>query len=171
MGDKITLFSKHFKKLGNKKQLWIIFIIGAVLLLAAPSSVQKEEPKPLTNQSDGQEYLTKLEERLEETLELVDGAGNVSVLLTPKSYGKISVAKDTKSSTSETNQGYEESVVFSKDETPVILEEYYPIVGGAVIVADGAGTEQIKNELKRAASAALQIGINRIEVLEGRRKN
>jgi len=171
LGEKITLFLKGCYKPVNKKQLWIILIIGAVLLLASPTAVSKKEPQTVKTESDGQEYLSRLEKRLEETLEQVEGAGNITVLLTPKSFGKISIAKNTKSNVSTENQGYEEAVVLSSGDTPVILEEYYPTVGGALIVAEGAKTEQIKTDLKRAASAALQIGINRIEVLEGSRKH
>lgn len=169
MGNKIDLFSKLTKKLGNKKQIWIILIIGVVLLLAAPVSTTKKES--IQNQTVDQEYYHHLEQRLEKTLEQVEGAGKVTVLLTPKSFGKISVAKDTKSNTSDTNQNYEEAVVLSDGDSPVIVEEYYPTVGGALIVASGAKTETVKINLKRAASAALQIGINRIEVLEGRGKH
>ncbi len=170
MGNKIVFFSKLMKKTGNKKQLWVILIIGAILLLAAPGTTSKKEIEPVQNQTDGQEYLKSLEKRLEQTLEQVEGAGKITVLLTPKSVGKITVAKDTKESTSDTGQDFEEAVVLS-DDSPVILEEYYPTVGGAVIVATGAGSEQVKTDLRRAASAVLQIGINRIEVLEGSKKH
>ena len=170
MGNKIAFFSKLTKNTGNKKTLWIILIIGAILLLAAPASTDKKETTPIQNQSDGQEYIKILEERLEKTLEQIEGAGKVTVLLTPESFGKISIAKNTKANTSDNNQDFEETVVLSGGDSPVILEEYYPTVGGAIIVASGAETEQVKMELRRAASAALQIGMNRIEVLEGSKK-
>ncbi len=171
MGNKITFFSKLTQKTGNKKTLWIILIIGAILLLAAPASTDKKKTAPIQHQADGQEYLNVLEEKLEKTLEQIEGAGKVTVFLTPKSFGKISVATDTKASTSENNQDFEEAVVLSDGDSPVVLEKYYPTVGGAIIVASGAGKEQVRMDLRRAASAALQIGMNRIEVLEGSGKH
>lgn len=169
MGNQLTMFLQGFKQTKNKKQLWIILILGIVLLLAAPSAGTKKSPKTdQTTKTDGREYLSQLETKLEKTLERVEGAGHITVLLTPKSSGKKSIAKDSKSNRSDTDWNAEETVVLSGDDTPVVIEEYYPVAGGALIVAEGAGNEQIRNNLKRAASAVLQIGINRIEVLEGR---
>lgn len=169
MEPKLKIFSLLAKNKENKKQLWVIVIIGAILLLAWPAGTEKKESPADSTETKGQEYVSRLEKRLEETLEKVEGAGQVTVLLTPKSFGKISVAKDTSSSHSDTAESTEETIVLC-DDIPVILEEYYPTIGGAVIVAEGAKTETIKTDLKRAASAALQIGINRIEVLEGSQK-
>ncbi len=175
MGDGIKLFTKFFQKPqeGNKQKFWIILIIGAILLLAAGwGGNQKEKTEPASSSfSDGQQYLEQLEDRLEKTLRQVEGAGKVTVMLTPKSRGKIAVAQDTKSDVSETGQTRESSVVLSGEDVPVVLEEYYPTVGGAVIIATGAGSQEVKTALMRAASAALQIGINRIEVLEGSGKH
>lgn len=168
MGNQLTMFLQRFKQTKNKKQLWIILILGIVLLLAAPAAGTKETPKTDETKTNGQEYLSQLETRLTKTLERVKGAGHITVLLTPKSSGKKSIAKDSKQNRSDTDWNSEETVVFSGEDTPVVIEEYYPVAGGALIVAEGAGDEQIRNNLKRAASAVLQIGINRIEVLEGR---
>ena len=175
MGDGMNLFQRLIKKLGeqNKQTLWIILIIGAVLLLAAGwSGGKKEKTEPASaSLSDGQQYLEQLEARLEKTLQQVEGAGKVTVMLTPKSRGKISVAQDTKSNVSETGKTQESAIVLSGGDDPVVLEEYYPTVGGAVIIAQGAWSPEVKETLKRAAGAVLQIGINRIEVLEGSGKH
>lgn len=175
MGDGMKLFSRLMKKTGdqNKQRLWIILIIGAILLLAAGwGGGSKEQAKPASSSFSGeQEYMEQLESRLEKILRQVEGAGKVTVLLTPKSRGKISVAQDTKSNISESEQSQEASVVLAGEDAPVVLEEYYPTVGGAIIVAEGAGSESVRTALKRAAQAALQIGINRIEVLEGSGKH
>lgn len=167
MESKIT----SFPKIKNKKTLIIILIIGIVLLLIPTTpNTKKEIPSP-SGQINSQEYLEQLEDDLTEILEQVEGAGKVSVFLTAKSYGKISVAKNNKENQTGSEHTSESSIVMSGNESPVILEEYYPTIGGAVIVSEGAESEQIKQNLKRAAATALQIGINRIEVLEGSKKH
>ncbi len=151
----------------NKRRIWFIMIIGGILLLAigwGDGGAKQQETAP---KQDGQVYIRQLEDRLENTLSRVAGAGKVTVLLTPESQGRVSVARDRKQSDAQNGTASESSVVLAEGDAPVILEEYYPTVGGAVIIASGASTEEMCLKLRRAAAAALQIGINRIEVLEG----
>ena len=49
-----------------------------------------------------------------------------------------------------------------------MLNEYYPKIKGVVIVADGAGDNQVKTDIYQAAKAVLNVSASRIEVFEGK---
>ena len=160
--------AKIIKKYGNTKSLYIIIIIGVVLMLLSPGEQQKDDIKTQSYGSYSDE------ERLEAILEKIDGAGDVSVMITYHSTVTYDVAYERKETSSERSEevtrSSEDSVITAGGE-PLIKGEVYPKVKGVVIIAEGAADVRIKKSLTDATVAALDVATFKVWVLEGKERN
>lgn len=160
--------AKIIKKYGNTKSLYIIIIIGVVLMLLSSGGKQKSD----TSTHSYGEYSD--EKRLEEILERVDGAGDVSVMITYHSTVTYDVAYEKKESSSERSEevtkSSENSVITTGGE-PLIKGEVYPKVKGVVIISEGAADIKVKKALTDAAVAALDVASFKVCVLEGKERD
>ena len=111
------------------------------------------------------DYVYNLETRLSSALSQVDGAGNVTVVITVES-GMETVLATEKTIT----ENADKSVTTT--ETPIILNgktvvltEKYPKVVGVLIVAQGADSIVVMNKLQQATVSLLDIDINKVEIL------
>lgn len=160
--------TKIIKKYGNTKSLYIIIIIGVVLMLISSGGEQKSD----ANTHSYGEYSD--EKRLEEILEKIDGAGDVSVMITYQSTSTYDVAYEKKESSSERSEevtkSSENSVITTGGE-PLIKGEVYPKVKGVVIISEGAADIKVKKALTDAAVAALDVASFKVCVLEGKERD
>ncbi len=121
-----------------------------------------------------------LEERLAEILGSIKGAGQVKVVLTYFNYGRREYAFNEQESESLINEedigdtSKRDSSIVTKsldlaleNQGPVILEEFPPRVQGVLIVAEGAGSPEIKMELFQAARGLLGLPAHRIIIAQG----
>ena len=153
------------KRLGPYKYVLLVIAAGAVLLLwpehtdgqATVPAVQEEETFSVEN----------MENQLEEILGQIEGAGQVSVMLTVKSGMERILAQDgTLSSEEESVQ----TVVISTGsgtEEVVVLKQYYPTFQGALIVCSGGGDAQVQLLITQAVSAQTGLSAARISVCQG----
>lgn len=124
-------------------------------------------------------YESMLEEKLEETLSLVEGVGKVKVMITLENSKEIVTKDDTyiesSITTEESTSGDKREILSEKQETstvkinedePLILKEISPKVSGVIIVAQGGGNIEVKNNLINATKALLNLEIHKIEVLK-----
>jgi len=176
----------------------ILVIIGIVIIIAggaffgggekkaAGKDVQRDKEAETVSKSIDGEQKADLEKRLESILSQIEGAGRVSVMITYASGKEIVPAVDTKKTENETQEkdsgggtrhlnqnDYESRVIYEEDQggvkRPVIIKEIQPQVKGVVIVADGAGNAQVRENLSRAVQALMDVPIHKIQVFE--RKN
>jgi stage III sporulation protein AG len=210
-GTPMKLFDKYFnfvkvnektedeeKDKSKKKKpmpfVLVSLVIGVVLLIASSmfSSRERERSEggdmppayqpPVTNTTQSvDEFITKTEQRLEEILSLIDGAGKVRVMVSV-SGGKEIVVAETAQSESSTNterdsQGGTRDSASSKDaeqyvfvrqkdgsEVPLILKELVPKIMGVAIVAEGGDNIVVRDALIRTAYVALGIDAHRVFV-------
>ncbi len=148
---------------GDKKPgigIYILLLAGAALLAfgSVPKKGNSEAP-PAETVPAVQNYVAELQNGLEDILSSIEGAGKVRVLLVARDSGSVEVGKDGSGENSKT-------VVLNKQggSEALVLAENFPTVKGAVIVADGAGSDRVRADLAQAASAALGIGIHRVKV-------
>lgn len=151
----------------------IIIIAAAVLLLALPSfsgggnSDRQASDKPIYDTS---EYVTRQEHRLEGILEKINGAGDVSVFITVSDGGEKVPAKDVSEKMSKGKESYEEEresniVTGSKSGgEPYIVEERTPEISGVLVVAKGASSEAVREEIYDAIKAVYGIAPHRIKI-------
>lgn len=149
----------------DKKTIGIfaaIVILGIVLMLGENGIRVKNTSETATDATEDYE----LEQRLSAILSKVKGAGNVNVMITYQAGKEKVIAYNT-------NKEKDNSAFLSRESTeavingdsPVILKELYPEIEGVLIVAQGGGNTEVKNNLIRASKALLGIDVNKIEVL------
>lgn len=131
---------KKLLKKRNNRAMLVIFIIGIVIILL--SSVTREKDGNVNSTASGD---MREEERLSEILSEIEGAGEVSVMITyERGEEEHSIGRGI---------GYDASEVYSKPR-------------GVVIVADGADSPTVRLNLKEAAVAVTGVGANRVCVYD-----
>ena len=189
---KESFFSRlpFFKKLKSIKNIEIVvavLIISVMFLIYFGSSSKTSTSASKTSTSianiqytSASQYAKELEERLAKTLSQIQGAGNVSVVITLESSSELIIAKTietTKKSESVTDKGVttktenieviEKPLIVSgkNGDNPVILLEVMPKISGVVVVAQGATNVNVKLNLLKAIQALLTIPSGNIEIL------
>ena len=178
------------KKLNLKdKNTWLILGLFGVLLLVIAMPVEKSEKqgKQIIQSEDiSQEDETEtgeagtdtstaaLEKRLEETLSLIDGAGQVRVMITLKDTGEKVVEKDTTrrrdaSADGTENSDLSQNSVYEKDgstETPYISNELTPQVEGVLVVAQGGENSIVKQNILQSVMALFPLEAHKITIVK-----
>lgn len=178
----------------DKDKFLILLLAGVILLILG--FPQKKETVPVRQEAnlnvasigaDGaaqgaDSYEKRMEKRLKEILEKVDGVGKVEVMLVLRSSEEKVLRVDLQSRNSITeeneadgttrkSQSAEESretviTGSGQDAAPVVEKEIYPEIEGIVILAQGAGDARIKAEISEAAEALFGIPAHKIKVLK-----
>jgi stage III sporulation protein AG len=190
--NKLTDYAKEKKGKRRIENLVIILIVGIIIIIVASSFTSDgknkkntQEPKGeialITNEPD--DKIKKLEQRLESILSEIEGAGTVKVMVTGITDGEVVHAynqieensvteeKDNTDRTGRTDEyRREQEMVFMEanagGRVPVIIKSYEPEIKGAVVVADGAGSSIIRQNIKDAVAALTGLPAHKINVLK-----
>lgn len=176
------------KKLNLKdKNTWLILgLLGALLLVVALPAGKSEDSKTEQTQNDvgmtdaqptqeeTEDACSRLEERLEETLSLIDGAGQVRVMITLKDTGEKVVEKDISRQTDMGSAGNEttdvsESSVYEQvdgEEIPYVSNELTPQVEGVLVVAEGGGNSLVKQNILQSVMSLFPLEAHKITIVK-----
>lgn len=166
--DKMPDGLKKFTKLLKKNQyVLIVLIVGLIILLLPSGNSDRDsgtgDSVDTTQTGSALEFsIEGQEEKMARALSEIEGAGNVTVVLTLKTTMEQEVAVD------EDGSGGRETVTVSTGsgtESPVTVKYYYPEYRGALIVAEGAGNSKVKLEITEAVSALTGLGADKISVI------
>lgn len=131
----------------NNRLMVLILIIGIAFIVLpgrlAGSGTEKNENAVTQNFGE--------EERLSEILSEIDGAGNVSVMISYVSTMEKDLAYD----------GERERIVTSGGDV-VVKREVYPEVKGVIVIADGAGDPSVRQTIKEAVTAVTGAAANHV---------
>lgn len=153
------------RRLGAYKYVLLVLAAGGVLLLWPGE--KGEEPAPAAVEGEENFSVASLEEQLEEILSRIDGAGQVSVMLTVQSGMERVLAQDVDLSQ---EQRSTETVVISTGsgkEEVVLLTQRYPTFQGALVVCDGGENAQVRLLLTQAVTVLTGLGAGRVTVCKG----
>lgn len=148
------------------KFVLLILCAGAALLLWPGSGSGKETGKQTEAQGESFDVQT-LERDLERTLSKIEGAGDVSVVLTLESGSRRILAEDTRTTESEENT---ETVVVSRgsgSQDALLLEEIYPKFRGALVVCTGGKDPGVQLQLLQAVSALTGLSSDSVSICMG----
>lgn len=182
------------KKSVGKDRLLILFLAGVLLLVIALPIGEKEGQREEklkaeeleTTDVAAEEYAMFLERRLEKLLSQIDGAGDVSVMITLQSTAEKVVEKDTEENsetvTEEDSQGgnrttrnteRREETVYdeekSEGQAPYVRKELSPKVEGVVVISPGGDQPVVTKNITEAVQALFDIDTHKIRIVKGRR--
>ena len=190
----LTMFKDM--KLGDdkKEKILIVFLLGVFFLLVATPvgslSGQKETKKKSVSQTTEQSkkiekdaYISSLENKLEQTIAGMEGAGNVNVMITLKDKGeKILDKNQPYESENETSseeqkvseqtrmQSEQETVLMEQDGNtePIVVKERYPEIEGVVVVCEGGDNKVLTLQIKEAVQALFSVDAHKIVVCKSK---
>jgi len=183
-------------KVGKEKweKAAMIFLLGIFFLLVATPvsgfSEKKTEKKDdaqdmavgntdTVKSSQNNAYIDELENKLEQTIAGMEGAGEVLVMITCKDTGEKILDKNQPYE-SETEQAKEdgkesertsihsdqETVLIEQegDTAPIVVLEKYPVIEGVVVVCEGGDNVALALRIKEAVQALFNIDAHKIVV-------
>ncbi len=179
----MNFLRKLFQDKKNRYNIIAIFFIGVLLIYFSKDLktvdtkiYESEEEINIETDNFEDDYETKLAQKMENILSKVEGAGEVSVLLTLETSKEIvtkddytkesqtSISEDTGKRQDVTKKEETETVKINGDQ-PLVLKEISPKIAGVLIVAEGGNDIYVKSALINAVKTLLNIDIHKIEVL------
>lgn len=160
--------AKFLDYLKNNKgmQIAVVVLCFAIMLgiflstLDLKNPFQSQQPSKTTTHS----YVTDLENRLENIISNISGAGNVNVMITLESGSEYKFASaDEKQFFS----SLEEAKRILGADKQVVVKEIYPTIKGAIIVCSGASNVKVSLDILKAVQVLLNIPSGNIEILQG----
>ncbi len=164
--------------LGDKGRKIVVAGAVAVMLLLLLSTVscergEKNVTEPYAANENAAEIERELEQRLVQLVSQIDGAGEVTVMVTLDTVSERVFEKDRRSESSSESKP-EGSAQSGKKETEVVLAgsskeplqtgTVLPKVRGAAVVCTGASDPVVKERVANAVAKALNIGLSKVYV-------
>lgn len=156
---------KHLQ--GEKARLNLLLLLGlAGMVLLCLSEWLPESPPLHTEEStsavsppDGQSYAEQLEQRLQELIREVDGAGQCRVMVTLVCGEETVYATDLEQGE---NSSRSEHVLLNDE--ALVERVQYPGIQGVAVVCEGGGNSSVQNTVTQLIQALTGIGSNHITV-------
>lgn len=173
---KFKLFSLLSKKNIKIVVAVIIMLIAVILYIGINDN---EKTVVSTSRSDDGylstlEYCERIEEKLENIISQIDGAGNVTVMVSVEGSPELIYVSDTDNKTSTSSNGSTTTSTSSPiiigsgaNSTGIIKTESLPDVKGVIVVSSGASKVSIKLDILTAVSTLLDISTDKITILKG----
>ncbi len=133
-------------------------------------------------EEESRDFTKKLEEQLEEILSEMAGVGKVKVMITLKSSEELVVEKDepvTRSNTNENDSAGGSRIVTQVDSSeatvyrttgsesePYVIKTLSPQVEGVVVVAQGAGSGTVNQNITEMVQALFGVEAHKVKVVK-----
>lgn len=158
---------------GEKGRKILLFGGAALLILLLLSTLfgGKTETKTTVKTENTAEIEEKLERRLCELISKIDGAGEVSVMVTLDAtttaiYEKDRKLEETSGNASASSSKETEVVLAGSAKQPLLTGSIMPTVRGAAVVCEGAANPTVREKVANTVAKALNIGISRVYVTD-----
>ena len=168
--DKLNRF---FEKLRYNKKLQISLVVASifvilVLYITYSGSVTHGQKDASSNSSfSTEEYVSSLENKLENVLSNIDGAGKVNVAITVSSGYAFEYAYEETSKESLSGNSLSTSIVLVENE-PVVISETFPKIAGVLVIAEGGGKISVKLDILKSIQTLLDVANENITILGGK---
>lgn len=150
----------------------LLVALAGVILLLLPTGGGSESAARQTAAGVTEWDPAELEDRLEDVLSQVDGAGSVEVVLTVSSAPRQLLAEDrTSERDGEDVREEETTVVISRGsgvQEAVAVGQVSAQFRGALVVCSGGDDPQVRLALAQAVSAVTGLGTDRIAICKGK---
>lgn len=162
---------------GKHGYAWIVAagVLG-MILIALSSFWEKDATVPMTDTQDTTVYIAQMEERLEQMVSSIRGAGRAEVMITLNNGVEYVYANEEKTNSDHTESESQVSVRDDNQKTIVTVDaengksgllvtEIQPIVRGVVVACEGASDETVAALVNEAVRTALDIAEKRVCVI------
>lgn len=169
----------------KKNQILILFLCGVLLMIIAMPVKENEEEnleivKSLSD-SDSTQYAKYLEHELERILSQMEGAGNVSCMVTLSQSAEQIIEKDmdisdenitesdSQGGTRTTNQSSRSEVTIYNGEengSPYVSKEISPKVEGVLVIAEGGDNAVVVKNITESLQALFGIESHKIRIVK-----
>jgi len=176
--DRFPLLSKLKKIKHFELIIFGVFIVILISIFFSSNSNKKTTKVENLTEFSAEQYANYLEQKLEDVIGNISGAGKVTVMITLDGGMRYEYATQTEETTTSSEvSGNTNSKVVKNEKvvivnvngksTPLIVKEKYPEISGVVVVASGASNAQVKLNINRAILALIDIKDENIEILVG----
>lgn len=159
----------------NKKMSLVIFVgfLAIVLIFISELDFEESEKEEIvdSSQMSTSEYCDFLENKVEEIIESIDGAGETKVMITISETTEYIYATNDRNErknteTSNDTTGENDYVIIEKDsnDTGLLIKTIEPKVRGIAVVCEGGDNSTVQNQIYSAVSAVLNISSSRISI-------
>lgn len=130
-----------------------------------------------------EEYERYMENKLEQAISAMEGAGKVKVMITVNTSKELVVAKDKPETRSDTTENdaeggsrtvsgldSEEETVYRKESdgssSPYVVKTLQPVIEGVVVITQGGDRPEVRKNITEAVAALFGIEPNKIKVVK-----
>lgn len=158
-------------KSNRKAQLGLAILVVAMVLVCyfaffTPSSNEYDDSGgSITSSSTADSYARSLENKLEDILSNVKGAGSVKVLVTLGSGYEYVYATEQTVKQSANGATTTTTEVVMVDGQPVVVKEIFPTIQGVLVSASGASDVSVKLNLVTAIQTVVDVPNSDITIL------
>jgi stage III sporulation protein AG len=183
-GDKFFKTYRENKKLQYAVNIFILLVFVSLMLKFDLTKFTGGKPEDIVtgvgteNQSSVDDYVSSLEDRMEEIIKKIDGVKNVDVMIytgkTPELEPVYNENKNSETNIETGSDGIKREVKRETKENEVVLgtdnqviKKYYqyPDITGVLVVVDYQGQKDIYSILMRSIRTLFNIDLNDIEVV------
>ena len=160
--------------INKKTALFVILgLAGMFLILISEMDFGADNDKKeiLDDNFSTVEYCDYLENKVEQIVRSIDGAGETRVMITLSETTEYIYATNDKSSRKSTDSSADtdsenEYVIIEKDnnDTGLLLKTIEPKVRGVAVVCEGGGNPQVQQQIYSAVGAVLSLSTSRISI-------
>lgn len=164
--DVLRRWAQKCKGKGRQRLLWLLLLAGLLLLLL-PAGREGGEAEESVQESWSYS-LEETERRLAQTLSKIEGAGEVTVMLTVQDGPRKVLAEDRDQ---EERGERSETVVLSRGgslQETVTVQEVLPNYQGALLVCPGGDDPEVRLKLTEATAALTGLGSDKISISKGK---
>ncbi|NCE64296.1 stage III sporulation protein AG [Pseudoflavonifractor sp. 524-17] len=171
-GMDLTKLGERLQGLLGKYRYVLLVIAAGVILLLLPSGEGRMPAQSAAPSQDRTAEVSAMEDRLEEVLSQIEGAGRVQVVLTLQAGPRQIWARDTSQEEGEDTYRQEETLVVvsrgSGQEETIPVQQISPQFRGALVVCSGGDDPAVRLSLVEAVSALTGLGSDKISICKGK---
>ncbi len=177
--------SKISKQDSKTKYIYLVFVLAGLIVAITFWPTSDRSPAPTVIKVDDKQtvnnaratYEETLERRLEDMLKVMEGVGEVSVMVTLSSNEEKVLAGDTTTNIQHSDekdkaggsresgsQDETKSIVMQNGNVPYVIQEKAPEIKGVFVVAQGGGNNEVKLSIVNSISSLLDIPVHKISV-------
>lgn len=160
---------KKGKQMDRKQQMLLILLVGIFLVVLAIPTRQEEAVEETKTKAPSESYEREetLERKLATILKKIEGAGEVTVMITYENTGEKVVEKDSRKQ----KETYEEETVYTEEngsgKIPYVTTEKNPKICGVLVVAEGGDNQVVVRKLMEAVQALFDVDTHKIKIVKG----